>query len=143
MLRAAHPGTEDAQKETRAKPTSGLTRRAWEGSPVNSRSCPPLWSPHLPLLILWDVFDMLLMSAGPCVFFHRAEWLGGPGEPIAGVFSLLCGPEPLSHCPGLPSCLSSGPSLQCRMGDNLLIAAPSGCRTIRPTLFCVPTRGCQ
>ncbi|GAA6218439.1 uncharacterized [Lates japonicus] len=60
------------------------------------------------------------------------ESLGGP-EPISRII-LACGLEPLSHCPSLPSCLNSGPSLQCRMGDNLLIARPSARRTIKLTL---------
>lgn len=79
------------------------------GSPSKQLFLSPSVEPPPPLLFLWDVLDMLVMSVGPCVFFHRAEWLGGPG-PISRII-LLCGPEPLSHCPGLPSCLSSGPSL--------------------------------
>ncbi|KAK2879799.1 hypothetical protein Q8A73_023611 [Channa argus] len=102
------------------------------GSPSKQLFLSPSLEPPAPLLFLWDMFDMPVMSVGSCVFFHRAEWLG------AGTISciiLLCGPEPLSHCPSLPSCLSSGPSLQERMGDNLLIAERSTRRTIRTTLF--------
>ncbi|TNN64729.1 hypothetical protein EYF80_025035 [Liparis tanakae] len=49
------------------------------GSPSKQLFLSPSLEPLLPLLILRDVFDMLLMSLGPGVFFHRADWLGGPG----------------------------------------------------------------
>lgn len=108
----------------------GGFRRSEERSLVKTCSRLPLWSPRSPFH--WHVFDMLVMSVGSCVFFHHAEWLGGP-RTICSII-LPCGSEPQSHCAGLPSCLSSGLSLQCRMGDNRLIAAPSACGTIRPAL---------
>lgn len=99
------------------------------GSPSKQLFPSPSLEPPLSLGCIWYAGHVCGIL---CVFFHHAEWLGGTG-PISGVI-LLCGPEPLSHCPGLPSCLSSGPSLQCRMGDKLLITWPSACRAIRPTL---------
>lgn len=90
------------------------------GSPSKQLFLSPAPEPLSPLLFLWDVFDMLLMSVGSCVLLNCAEWLSGPG-PISSII-LLCGMQPVSHCPSLPSCRNLGAGLQCRMGDNPLIA---------------------
>lgn len=94
-------------------------------------------SPSLepPLLFLWDVFDMLLMSLGSCVLFHCTEWLSGPG-PISCII-LLCGLEPLSPA-FLP--VSPGPGLQCRMKDNPLI---TGAQNLQDDKAESVTCGCQ
>lgn len=132
------------EERTGAKPASGLMlklRREPQSTvvPVSLSGAPS--SPPLPSPFFWDVFDMLLMSVGSCVFFHLAERLGGPG-PISGVI-LRRGLEPLSHCPSFPSCLSSGPSLQCRMGDNLLIAKSQCPQDDNADAFCVLACVCQ
>lgn len=61
----------------------------WREPPRNSCPLSPSLEPPPSLLFLWNLFDMLVMSVGSCVFFHRAEWLGGPG-PISCII-LLCG----------------------------------------------------
>lgn len=86
------------------------------GGSVSLCDAPPTHPQHF----LWLVLDMLLMSAGSCLLFHGAEWLGG-SEPIS-LCILLCGSEAPGQSAGLPSCVCAGSGLQCRMGDNLLIA---------------------
>jgi len=102
------------------------------GSPSKQLFLSPSLEPRLPpphsLGCVWYAAHV---SGTRCVFpsCRLAGWTGGLS---VALFCYVARSHRVT-APGLPSCLGSGPSLQCRMGDNLLIVAPSGCRTIRPT----------
>lgn len=95
--------------QEKTSPWPYVEGRSEERSLVKTCSRLPLWSPRS--LFHWYVFDMLVMSVGSCVFFHHAEWLGGP-RTICSII-LPCGSEPQSlRRPSFLSKLRAEPPVQ-------------------------------